>query len=137
VADQVNPVACVLGAGDLLYHFVHSIGFRSDGTLNSAAFNLRSDPNVSVAIAKLIPAESFEQFCALMPYCGVAQITVDRIYELGLNVRQDPEPRWGLLAPAHAVIYGYEGWTNRAKTDAARALSMFSNALGVLRRVPN
>jgi hypothetical protein len=137
VANQVSPAPCVLGAEDLLYHFVHYIGFHSDGTLNSAAFNLRSDPNLSVAIAKLIPGESFNEFCALMSYCGVAQLTVGSIRELGLDVRQEPNPKWGKFAAAHAVIHGYEDWTRRAKTDASRAWSIASNALGVLRRVPN
>ena len=136
MADNVRPVACILGAGDILYHFVHWPGFRSDGTLNSAAFNLRTDPNLSVAIARLIPPELFEAFCALMPYCGVAQITVGDVIAQGLTVRQEPDPGWGQFADAHAVIDGYDDWTRRAKTDASRAWSIAANTLGVLRRPP-
>ena len=137
MADQVNPVACVLGDGDLLYHFVHSMGFHPDGTLNSGAFaSLRRDPNLSVAIAKLIPADSFDEFCALIPWCGVAQLTVGSVRAIGLVVRQEPDSQWGQFAAAHAVIFGYDSWGKREKTDASRAWSVASNALGVLRRPP-
>ena len=127
----------VFDDGDRLYHFVHSIGFHPDGTLNSGAFaSLRRDPNLSVAIAKLIPADSFEEFCGLMPWRGVAQLTVGSIREFGIDVRQEPDPAWGRFSEAHAVIFGYDGWTKRTKTDASRAWSEASNALGVLRKPP-
>jgi len=76
VACGLSSSAISLEEADFLYRFLHRASFNKDGTLNSSAFSLRSDPEASVGIAKLVPSSSFESFCLLKPGQGVAQFRV-------------------------------------------------------------
>ena len=133
MADQVRQPAYDLQAADLLYRFVHESCLNPDGTLNSGAFTLRRDPHLSVGISKLVLDISFERFCALKPGFALAQVRLSDVTALGIVVRQATDPEWGDFQNAHAVMDGYEGWTNKKKEDAARALRDAANRLGVIR----
>jgi len=127
------PIPCQLDAEDFILRFLHSSRVNPDGSVNSGAFSLRADPELSVAIEKLIPAESMERFCALKIGQGLAKVRVDEIRALGLDARPDKEPEWGDFADAHAVITGHAQWSNNRKDEAARALRNAANAWGVVR----
>jgi hypothetical protein len=120
---------------DFLYRFLHRTWFNDDGTVNSAAFNLRSDPALSVGIAKLIAASSFDAFRSLMPRQGLVQISVRDAVSVDIGVLPERSEDWGVFADAHAVLTGYENWTNKRKLDAARALRNAANK-GILCRPP-
>ena len=85
---------------------------------------------------RLIGTDKIDQFCALKPGQGLAQVRVDEIRGLGLDVQQETEAEWGEFADAHAVLVGYGQWPNNRKEDAARALRDAVNLRGLL-RIPN
>jgi len=126
-----SPIS--LDQTDFLYRFLHRSSFNDDGTLNSSAFGLRSDPEASVGIAKSIPASSFESFCLLKPGHGLAQFQVAEVTAANLGVLPQMDEAWGVFADAHAILTGYANWPNNRKTDAARALRDAANK-GILRR---
>lgn len=133
MACGLSSSAILLEQTDFLYRFLHRSSFNDDGSLNSSAFGLRSDPEASVAIAKLVPALSFESFCSLKPGQGLAQFRVADATAANLGVSPQRDEGWGVFADAHAILTGYANWPNNRKTDAARALRDAANK-GILRR---
>jgi hypothetical protein len=124
---------CQLETQDFLFRFLHSTRVNPDGSVNSGAFGLRGDSELSLGIEKLIPPTSLEQFCSLKPGHGLAKVRMDEIRALGLDVQQNPEYEWGEFAEAHAILTGYADWSNSRKDEAARALRDAANKWGVVR----
>jgi len=122
-----------LSSQDFLFRFLHWTRVKPDGTVNSGAFGLRGDPEISLGVEKLIPETALDHFCSVKPGHGLAKVTMDQIQAVGLNVQLEREPEWGEFAEAHAILVGYAGWTNKRKDEAARALRDAANGWGVVR----
>ena len=92
---------------DELYRRIVSFHINSDGSVNSAAFKLRGnpDPSISVDLAKL----TTPQECARRPGrpgFGVAVLVAQVPRSLGFTVRHDPNPAEDPGNDAHALIEG-------------------------------
>jgi len=129
----VSSSPCQLDAQDFLFRFLHRANVNPNGTVSSGAFSLRRDSAISLGIEKLIPTTSLDAFCALKPGQGLAKVRLDEIQAVGLNVQPEAESAWGEFANAHAVLTGYDGWTNDRKETAARALRNAANRWGVVK----
>lgn len=125
----------ILAPEDGLYRFVHPANSNPDGSLNSGAFSLRRDTEMSLGMERLIPQNRFEAFCAIKPGQGVARISIGDVTQLEMRVVPTRDSEWGEFADAHSILVGYSGWSNRKKDEVARRLRDIAN--GQILRKPN
>jgi hypothetical protein len=129
----VSEEACISDRRDGLFRFIHRHNANADGTLNSGAFSLRRDPQISVGLESLITPAKFDEFCQIKPDQGVARVSVGDAIDLEFLIHLDPEPDWGEFKDTHCVLTGYQSWTNKKKEEAARKLRDLANA-SILKR---
>jgi hypothetical protein len=118
-----------------LYRFIHPNNSNADGTVNSGAFHLRRDKQISLGIESMIQAKSFERFCEIKPSQGVAKLQMGDLIDLFLWVELDSEPEWGEFADAHTLLRGYSEWPNKKKEEIGRRLRDLANQR-IIKAVP-
>lgn len=118
------PQVFSIGDDEELYRRIVSFHLYPDGTINSAAFKLRSgkpDPHLSVELARLTTPQECAQRPG-RPGFGVAALRAQVPRSLGLRVRHDPCPPQDPTNDAHALIEGNTSKENCRRLAAAASV---------------
>jgi len=118
---SLTPVT--LAGADDLFRGINPAYYHG-GRLLSGVFFMKArdtkDDAPSVGIVKLISLQEFQS--VTKPGWGVSRFPVSAPQSLELSVEPYADPEWGQYAQAHAVITGYQNWTNKRRDDVCRQM---------------